>query len=93
MVAHEIRTPLAGITGITELLIEGAEGELSKDVVKNLELISGSSKRLTYLLNELLDISRIQEKPARLQSTAGTPAVGRQPCNSPAVQQGQLQRR
>jgi len=61
MVAHEIRTPLAGITGITELLIEGAEGELSKDVVKNLELISGSSKRLTYLLNELLDISRIQE--------------------------------
>ncbi|MCH8524095.1 MAG: response regulator [Balneolales bacterium] len=61
MLAHEIRTPLAGITGITELLIDGAEGDLSKEVVNNLELISGSSKRLTYLLNELLDISRIQE--------------------------------
>lgn len=61
MLAHEIRTPLSGITGITELLIDGAEGALSKEVVKNLELISGSSKRLTFLLNELLDISRIQE--------------------------------
>lgn len=61
MLAHEIRTPLAGITGITDLLIDGAEGDLSKEVIQNLELISGSSKRLTYLLNELLDISRIQE--------------------------------
>ena len=75
MVAHEIRSPLAGITGISDLLMEGAEGELSPDVKRNLELISSSSKRLTFLLNDLLDVSRIREnileykpKPVHLRS-------------------------
>lgn len=75
MVAHEIRSPLAGITGISDLLMEGAEGELSPDVKRNMELISSSSKRLTFLLNDLLDISRIREnileykpKPVHLRS-------------------------
>ena len=60
MVAHELRTPLLGIQGISELLLDGAEGELSADVKRNLELISTSTQRLTYLLNDLRDISRIQ---------------------------------
>jgi two-component system, sensor histidine kinase ChiS len=60
MVAHELRTPLLGIQGISELLLDGAEGELSADVKRNLELISTSTQRLTYLLNDLRDVSRIQ---------------------------------
>lgn len=60
MVAHELRTPIGGIVGITELLMEGAEGELSPSVKTNLSLISQSGRRLTYLLNDLLDNTRIQ---------------------------------
>jgi two-component system sensor histidine kinase ChiS len=60
MVAHELRTPLGGIIGISELLIEGAEGELPPAVNLNLKLIAESGRRLTYLLNDLLDMSKIR---------------------------------
>lgn len=60
MVAHELRTPLGGIIGISELLIEGAEGDLSPSVNLNLKLIADSGRRLTYLLNDLLDMSKIR---------------------------------
>ena len=60
MVAHELRTPLGGIIGISDLLIEGAEGELPPSVNLNLKLIAESGRRLTYLLNDLLDMSKIR---------------------------------
>jgi len=42
------------------LLIEGAEGELTPAVILNLKLIAESGRRLTYLLNDLLDMSKIR---------------------------------
>jgi signal transduction histidine kinase/class 3 adenylate cyclase/ActR/RegA family two-component response regulator len=60
MVAHELRTPLGGIIGISELLMEGAEGELPASVNLNLKLVADSGRRLTYLLNDLLDLSKIR---------------------------------
>lgn len=75
MVAHEIRTPLSGIIGISELLLDGAEGDLSAAVNTNLNLIASSGRRLTYLINDLLDISRsgnnlleVHPKPAHVRS-------------------------
>lgn len=62
MVAHELRTPLGGIIGISELLIEGAEGDLPAEVNLNLKLIAESSRRLTYLLNDLLDLTKIKNE-------------------------------
>lgn len=69
MVAHELRTPLGGIIGISELLIEGAEGELSPAVNLNLKLIAESGRRLTYLLNDLLDLSKIRYETIQLNET------------------------
>jgi signal transduction histidine kinase len=60
MVAHELRTPLGGIFGISELLIQGAEGDLTPQVNLNLKLIAESGRRLTYLLNDILDMSKIR---------------------------------
>lgn len=62
MVAHELRTPLGGIIGISDLLMEGAEGDLPPEVNLNLKLISESSKKLTYLLNDLLDLTKIKNE-------------------------------
>jgi two-component system, sensor histidine kinase ChiS len=75
MVAHEIRTPLSGIIGISDLLLDGAEGDLPPNVNTNLNLIASSGRRLTYLINDLLDISRsghnlleVHPKPVHLRS-------------------------
>lgn len=69
MVAHELRTPLGGIIGISELLIEGAEGELPPAVNLNLKLIAESGRRLTYLLNDLLDLSKIRYETIQIHET------------------------
>ncbi|TGK49237.1 response regulator [Leptospira kanakyensis] len=60
--SHELRTPLNGIIGITESLIEGSLGALSSGVTKNLGIIISSAKRLSSLVNDLLDFSMIKNR-------------------------------
>lgn len=65
--SHELRTPLLGIIGLTESLIEGAAGKLSKKAKENLSMIISSCKRLSTLVNDILDFSRIKNKDLKLQ--------------------------
>jgi signal transduction histidine kinase/DNA-binding NarL/FixJ family response regulator/HPt (histidine-containing phosphotransfer) domain-containing protein len=58
--SHEIRTPLNGILGFTELLITGGDRDDQHDRMDFLETIRKSGKRLLQLLNDLLDISKIE---------------------------------
>lgn len=58
--SHELRTPLNGIIGLSTSLIEGAAGEISKEMKSNLEMIATSGKRLATLVNEILDFSRLK---------------------------------
>ena len=56
-VSHELRTPLHGILGVTRLLhLEASESA----VTRRLELIESSGTHLLGLINDLLDISRIE---------------------------------
>lgn len=64
--SHELRTPLNGIIGIAESLVEGAAGETSEEVKKNLSIISASGKRLSNLINELLDYSKLKHSDIKL---------------------------
>lgn len=64
--SHELRTPLHGIIGIATSLSDGAAGELSPRVQKNLMLIEQSGRRLENLVNDILDISRIKNNALRL---------------------------
>ncbi|TGK87713.1 response regulator [Leptospira noumeaensis] len=64
--SHELRTPLNGIIGITESLIEGSMGALSSGVNKNLGIIISSAKRLSSLVNDLLDFSMIKNRKINL---------------------------
>ena len=65
--SHELKTPLNGIIGIAESLIDGATGELSQSTASNLSLIVSSGKRLTQLVNDLLDFSALKHKQINLR--------------------------
>ena len=58
--SHELRTPLNGIIGIAESLIDGASGPLKPSMVKNLDMIVNSGKRLTNLISDIMDFSQIK---------------------------------
>jgi len=59
-VSHELRTPLTSIKGYAALLSAGKLGEVSKPVKERLEKINKHSDDLSQLINDLLDISRIE---------------------------------
>lgn len=64
--SHELRTPLSGILGITEALLMGSGGQLSSTQRQNLSMIAGSSRRLSNLVNEILDYSKLKHGDIRL---------------------------
>lgn len=65
--SHEIRTPLQGIIGISESLLEGVAGPLTPAVRSNLQLIADSGSRLTGLVNDILDLSRLRHGDLQLR--------------------------
>ncbi len=58
--SHELRTPINGIIGVAESLINGAAGPLCPEARQNLGLIVSSGKRLSTLINDVLDFSRLR---------------------------------
>ncbi|MDO8661630.1 MAG: ATP-binding protein [Candidatus Omnitrophota bacterium] len=59
-VSHELRTPLTSIKGYAAILLTGKLGDLPKEVHERLEKINRHSDELVHMVNELLDISRIE---------------------------------
>jgi len=58
--SHELRTPLNSVIGFSDLMIAGNVGELSQKQKKFLGNISTSGKHLLALINNILDISKIE---------------------------------
>lgn len=58
--SHELRTPLNAIIGYSEMLIEEAEELQPDEFVPDLEKIQRSGKLLLALINDLLDLSKIE---------------------------------
>jgi len=58
--SHELRTPLNAIIGYSEMLQEDAEDLGYEDLVPDLEKIRGAGKHLLALINDILDISKIE---------------------------------
>jgi PAS domain S-box-containing protein len=58
--SHELRTPLNAIIGYSEMLIEDAEDDGTPDSIGDLERIKGSASHLLTLINDVLDISKIE---------------------------------
>lgn len=59
-VSHELRTPMTSIKGYVEILLMGAAGTLNEQQTRFLEIVKENTERLTILVNDLLDISRIE---------------------------------
>ena len=58
--SHELRTPLNAILGYSEMLIEDLEGRDQHDVVADLRRIHGAGSHLLALINDILDLSKIE---------------------------------
>src|SRR5690625_7504528 len=65
--SHELRTPLYGMIGIAESLRDGITGEISKNMQNQLSMIITSGKRITNLVNEILDFSKLKYESIELQ--------------------------
>ena len=60
MVSHELRTPLTSIKGFLSLLLRGAAGDLNERQRDFLETAAVNSERLLKLINDILDISKLE---------------------------------
>lgn len=61
MASHELRTPITAIRGYNSMILEGSFGKINKNVKKNLEIVQGASARLAELIEDLLNVSRIEQ--------------------------------
>jgi PAS domain S-box-containing protein len=68
-VSHELRTPLTSIRGSLGLLAGGAAGDLSSTAKKMVDIAYKNSERLTRLVNDILDIERIEGGKLAFQIT------------------------
>jgi GAF domain-containing protein/anti-sigma regulatory factor (Ser/Thr protein kinase) len=58
--SHELRTPLNAILGYTELMADGAYGEPSEKMLGILKRLESNGKHLLGLINDVLDLSKIE---------------------------------
>lgn len=58
--SHELRTPLNAVIGITEMLEEDAVEDGDEDLIEPLQRISRAGKHLLKLINDILDLSKIE---------------------------------
>jgi PAS domain S-box-containing protein len=58
--SHELRTPLNSILGFTGIVLKGMAGPLTAEQSKQLGMVQGSSRHLLDLINDVLDISKIE---------------------------------
>jgi PAS domain S-box-containing protein len=58
--SHELRTPLNSILGFTGIVLKGMAGPLNPEQTKQLGMVQGSARHLLDLINDVLDISKIE---------------------------------
>jgi PAS domain S-box-containing protein len=58
--SHELRTPLNSIIGFTGIVLQGMAGPLNPEQAKQLGMVKGSALHLLELINDVLDLSKIE---------------------------------
>ncbi|MEO5656244.1 MAG: HAMP domain-containing sensor histidine kinase, partial [Nitrospiria bacterium] len=58
--SHELRTPLNSVIGFVGMILQGLTGDINPEQRKQLSMVYGSAKHLLTLINDILDLSRIE---------------------------------
>jgi signal transduction histidine kinase/DNA-binding response OmpR family regulator len=66
-VSHELRTPMTVILGFTGTLLRGTQGTLNEDQRESLERVQRNARLLLGLINDVLDISKIESGKAEVR--------------------------
>lgn len=70
VVSHELRTPMTAIKGFTDLILDGDAGRVSDQQRELLAVVQSNADRLVDLVNDMLDISRIESGRIHLDPSA-----------------------
>jgi len=78
--SHELRTPLNSIIGFTGIVLNGMAGPITPEQTKQLGMVRGSARHLLELINDVLDLSKIEAEqlelhPARFDLRASVTRV------------------
>jgi PAS domain S-box-containing protein len=68
--SHELRTPLNSIIGFTGIMIKGMAGEINAEQEKQLGMVQDSARHLLALINDVIDISKIEA--GKIEASAST---------------------
>ena len=66
--SHELRTPLNSIIGFTGILLQGLAGQMNDEQRKQLGIVQNSARHLLTLINDVLDISKIEAGQLEVRS-------------------------
>ncbi|OGG42927.1 hypothetical protein A2841_02170 [Candidatus Kaiserbacteria bacterium RIFCSPHIGHO2_01_FULL_48_10] len=66
MASHELRAPITAIRGYLSMILDGSVGQISEASKKILVTVADSSKRLAELVEDLLEVSRIEQGRMKL---------------------------
>ena len=67
--SHELRTPLNSILGFSGILTSGAAGELEEEQERQVRMINDSARRLSHLVEDLIDVASIEAGHMRCEAT------------------------
>lgn len=72
LASHQLRTPLTSINWYTELLLSGEYGKLKSDQLNLLKELNASGKRMSQLVNDLLNVSRLEAGKLAIEPKPGS---------------------
>jgi signal transduction histidine kinase/CheY-like chemotaxis protein len=70
--SHEFRTPLNSIMGLSQILLDRLDGDLSGEQEKQVKFIRGSAQSLIELVNDLLDLAKVEAGKVTIRPTEFT---------------------
>src|ERR1700730_6184552 len=68
--SHEFRTPLNSITALSQILLDRLDGDLTVEQEKQVKFIRGSAQDLTDLVNDLLDLAKVEAGKVSIRASS-----------------------